>query len=56
MIKLNSDKVKINGPKVDGSYTITFEVGEYEQGNIAKLLMIPQQTLIKLEVSIDEEN
>jgi len=29
-----ADKVKIAGAKIDGSYTITFEVGEYEYDKI----------------------
>lgn len=49
-ISLSADSVKINGPKVDGSYTLSFSVGEYEQGKIAKIMTIPQMTEIKLEV------
>ncbi len=28
-IKFTADKVKVNGPKVDGTYSITFDCGEY---------------------------
>jgi len=45
-----ADKVKIFGPKVDGSFTVSFEVGEYEQEKIAELLRIPQQTPLRIRV------
>jgi len=28
-MKFIADRVKISGPRVDGNYTITFDVGEY---------------------------
>ena len=37
-INLTSDKVSIRGPKVDGSYVVSFEFGEYERKKIAELL------------------
>lgn len=52
--QINADKVKVNGPKVDGSYSITFETGEYEQLNVAKIMTIPQQTPLKITVEINE--
>ena len=52
MITLIADKVRINGPKVDGGLSITFEVGEYEQEKIAELLKIPQQTPLEVTVKI----
>ena len=54
-IEILSDKVRINGPKIDGSWTVTFETGEQEQINVAKLLAIPQQTNIKLTVELTDE-
>lgn len=53
-LSFSSDRVKINGPKVDGGFTVTFEVGEYEQESIAKLLMIPQNKVIKVIVEVDD--
>lgn len=55
MIEFLSDKVKVNGAKVDGSYTVTFEVGEYEQDKVAELLRIKQGTLIKVVVDESEQ-
>lgn len=49
-----ADKVKVNGPKVDGGFTVTFEVGEHQQFEVAKLLAIPQQTTMKVVLEIDE--
>lgn len=48
--QLESDKIVIRGPSVDGGYAITFYVGEYMQDNVAGLLKIPQQTPITLMI------
>jgi len=37
-IKIMSDGFKVYGPKVDGSYTLTFSIGEYEKNKIAQLI------------------
>lgn len=37
-LKLVVDKVTIRGPKLDGSYVIGLEMGEYQKGNLAELL------------------
>jgi len=55
-IVFNADKVKISGPKVDGSCSITFDTGEYEQNNIAKLFKIPQQTTLEVTVYTNASN
>ena len=55
-VKFGADKLKVYGPKVDGGYTITFETGEYERKNVAKMLEIPTQTEIHVEVKYDENN
>lgn len=49
-----ADKIKINGAKVDGSYTVSFDVGEYEQLQVAKLLTIPQGTVVKVTIAQSE--
>lgn len=49
-INFMADSMKIYGPKVDGSFTVTFGTGEYEQLNIAKLMAISQATIIKVKV------
>lgn len=54
-IDLNADKVSIRGPSIDGGFKVTFDVGQDEQVNVAKLLAIPQQTLLHVSVIIDEE-
>jgi hypothetical protein len=51
-IKFGADKVKVNGPLVGGEYSVTFYTGEYEQLNVAKMLAIPQETPLKVTVSI----
>jgi hypothetical protein len=50
-VTFSADKVKITGPRVDGSFVIAFETGEYEQDRIAALLSIPQQTPLEVTVT-----
>ena len=54
MIILQADRVKVNGPRIDGSYTVTFECGEYMNKEISKLFLIPQGTMIELKVKYEE--
>lgn len=50
-ITILADRIKINGPRVDNSYTVTFEVGEYEREKVAKLLLLTNTNkTIKLTV------
>lgn len=49
-VTLKADKVKITGPKVDGGFSVTLEVGEYEQAEVAKLLAIPQNVVINVQI------
>lgn len=53
MIQLTSDGLKVNGPKVDGGYSVTFTTGGHEAINIAKLLALANQGLI-VQVSLAE--
>lgn len=48
-----ADKVKITGPKVDGGFTVSFDVGEYEQSKVAQLLSIPQDSVKRVRVEVD---
>lgn len=32
-----ADKVKVHGPKIDGTFTVTFETGEYAWEQIKEL-------------------
>lgn len=51
MISFMADKVKVSGPKVDGGYTVSFDLGEYEQPKVAQLIAIPQGDVVKVEVN-----
>lgn len=55
MIEFIADEVKVSGPRVDGSYTITFTVGQYHQRQAAEVMLIPQQTPIKVRIDTEEE-
>lgn len=50
MVKIIADKLKITGPQVDGGYKIILSVGEYQQEQVSKLIQIPQQQAISVEV------
>jgi 5-hydroxyisourate hydrolase-like protein (transthyretin family) len=53
-ITLAADKIKVSGPKVDGGYSLTFEVGEYMQEAVAKLLMVKQNTVVMVNVEVED--
>lgn len=52
-ITFHADKVKVTGPKVDGGFTVSFDLGEYDQDKVASLLTIPQDTVKKVTVEVD---
>lgn len=54
MIQFKADKVKINGPKVDNSYSVTFEVGEYGRQNVQALLGLEPEQVLKVTVETQE--
>lgn len=53
MIEFHADGVKVAGPKIDGSWSVTFNVGEYEQVEVAKLLMLQQHQVLTVRVDDD---
>ncbi|MEM3077606.1 MAG: hypothetical protein QXW38_08335 [Candidatus Nitrosotenuis sp.] len=54
-VKFQSDKVYIRGPKVDGSYQVAFEIGEYQRPNIKDLVTVQDKVLnITVEATEDE--
>lgn len=55
MITLESNKIKVSGPAVDGSFNVTFNVGEYMQQEVGLLLAIPQQQPVKITVEPKHE-
>lgn len=50
-IELLADAVKITGPRIDGSYALTFSCGAYMKEAIAELLKMPE---VVMELSITE--
>jgi hypothetical protein len=53
-IQLEADALKIVGPKVDGSLSLSFSVGAHQQLEVAKLLTIPQQTILNVTVEVSQ--
>ena len=55
-VEFKADKTYVSGPKAsDGSYTVKFETGEYEQLNVAKLMVVPQRAVMTVNVTIDDD-
>lgn len=52
MVSFIADKLKINGPQVDGGYTITFYTGEYTKKEVSQLLNMNEGNL---KVTVEEE-
>lgn len=46
-----ADKVQIKTNLAGGNSTATFHTGEYELPNLSKLMLIPQDTAVKVEIS-----
>lgn len=39
-VKLLADKVLVRGPRIDGTWIISLEVGEYEKRKVAELIYV----------------
>jgi hypothetical protein len=53
-IKFNADRVKISGPRVDESFLVSFETGEYEKSKLAELFLVPSETMLKVTVETED--
>lgn len=54
-LKLKADKITVRGPKIDGSLVISFELGEYQKANFAKLVeLLDFNQIIDLTVEQDD--
>ena len=49
-IQFMSDKVSLSGPRIDGTYKVTLEVGEYERKKLAELLSLEDRKIIKVTI------
>lgn len=52
-IEFGSDKVKINGPKADNTYNVTFETGEFEREQIAELFKLDPYSIMRVTVEVE---
>lgn len=50
IVEFGADKIKISGPRVDGSYNISFETGEYERNKIAELIKIEPPVMVSVKL------
>jgi hypothetical protein len=54
-LKLTADRVLIRGPKIDGSYVVSFEVGEYEVKKVAQLMSeVNNEAVVQLTIEQNE--
>lgn len=59
-LKLIADKITVRGTKVDGSFVISLELGEYQKINLANLLNeldfndVVEATIIQNEDNSDD--
>ena len=49
-IKFTVDKVKVYGPKIDGGWTVTFNIGEYEKQPLSQLMLLDSNKMIDITV------
>lgn len=54
-LELIADKVLMRGPRIDGSFVISFEVGEYEKAKLAKLLEFRTDEIINITLEQKSE-
>lgn len=48
-VTFGADKIKVNGPKIDGTYSIIFETGEYEIMQIAEIIKLKLPVRVKVD-------
>jgi hypothetical protein len=49
-----ADGLKVSGPKVDGTYSLTFTTGEYQRDEIANALRISPGTALRVTIEVHE--
>lgn len=52
MISFIADRVKLAGPRIDGNFTLTFDIGEYEYDKIKD---VPKLNNSALYVNVSNE-
>lgn len=51
MITFTADRIKVTGPKIDGSYSVTFETGEYEVEKVSEIMKLKPMVIVTVEES-----
>lgn len=56
-LKLIADKITVRGPKVDGSFVVSLELGEYQKNNLANLLNeLDFNDVVQATITQNEDN
>jgi hypothetical protein len=53
-VKLIADQLQVRSHLVGGNNKLTFDVGSYQLEELAKLLLVPEMTEIKLTVEWED--
>jgi len=48
LVEFGADKIKISGPRVDGSYVVSLETGEYEKNKIAEIIRVEPPVMVSI--------
>ena len=49
MITLHPDKVSVRGPNVDGGWSVTLSIGEYEKTQVAQLVVEDELPIVEFK-------
>ena len=56
-IKFTADKVDVNSKRIDGTRVVKLDVGENSYKELAKILLIPEQTNVRVTLEVlDDSN
>lgn len=55
-IEFTADSIKISGPKIDGSYNLILEVGEYEKDKILEVMRLKPNYKVIIEGAKEVDN
>ena len=52
-IEFTADNIKISGPRIDGSFSLTLEVGEYEKDKVLEVMRLKPNYKVTIEGAKD---
>jgi hypothetical protein len=55
-IELIADKVDVGKKRIDGTRVVSCDVGEFQYQELAKILLLPDQTNVKVTLEVKRED